>query len=558
MRKRNIALFSLAFLLFACEQSVQAPSIQTIQQGIHNGEVDTLVEDRVIGCLRNEGDFSCSATLITPRFVLTAAHCVVHDFDSQQNPIFDKSIGFGASCANPEFSLSVKRVIIHPQYQVNFNFHDIALLELEQPAPVALGKPIAPLPPVFAPSPEEIAQGVVMRDVGYGLTEKGESGTKRHAKMEYQHLCPLDDDKVYCVSYGLKRGCIYALQQKTGIGGGDSGGPTIYEKDGMRYVAGVHAFSTATVGVQPLMDAGSTYVPFYYDDFIVPNVTDLSVEPQELCDNGFDDNYDALIDCGDPQCSKHESCIKEICDNKIDDNGDNFADCADVLCMDSIVCQTEICDNQADDNGDTIIDCASANCYTHVHCRKEICDNAIDDDGNGLMDCKDPACAKALVCTPEICNNLKDDDNNNLVDCADPVCYTHKACRTEICDNALDDDADTLVDCADAGSCILHPNCRNLACTNGYDDNFDGLLDCKDPLCADVVSCREEICNNEVDDNENGKVDCDEDSCAQDEACKPSHNDEACSTQMLISSSPNYWLFAMIFGFVLWRRKRRV
>src|SRR5688572_1350308 len=55
------------------------------------------------------------------------------------------------------------------------------------------------------------------------------------------------------------------------------------------------------------------------------------VEPgAENCNNGVDDDGDALIDCADDGCDNNIACFQaENCANGADDDNDGAADCAD-------------------------------------------------------------------------------------------------------------------------------------------------------------------------------------------------------------------------------------
>ena len=61
--------------------------------------------------------------------------------------------------------------------------------------------------------------------------------------------------------------------------------------------------------------------------------------PDEICDNGTDDDRDGDVDCDDSDCSELAVCIPdEICDNGIDDDRDGAADCDDNDCVDDANC----------------------------------------------------------------------------------------------------------------------------------------------------------------------------------------------------------------------------
>jgi len=70
-----------------------------------------------------------------------------------------------------------------------------------------------------------------------------------------------------------------------------------------------------------------------------PQVTQVSAQVKgEVCNNGYDDDGDKLVDCEDPDCAGDPYCkSQEICDNGIDDDGDKLVDCEDPDC----VCEPE-------------------------------------------------------------------------------------------------------------------------------------------------------------------------------------------------------------------------
>jgi len=57
----------------------------------------------------------------------------------------------------------------------------------------------------------------------------------------------------------------------------------------------------------------------------------------EICDNGIDDNANALIDCADYYCSSFPGC-SEDCSDGIDNDGDGYLDCNDQDCDSSELC----------------------------------------------------------------------------------------------------------------------------------------------------------------------------------------------------------------------------
>jgi hypothetical protein len=65
----------------------------------------------------------------------------------------------------------------------------------------------------------------------------------------------------------------------------------------------------------------------------------------EVCDDGWDNDCDELIDALDPDCGCDSE--DEICDDEVDNNCDGLVDedCDDEVCV-----STEICDGEDNDN----------------------------------------------------------------------------------------------------------------------------------------------------------------------------------------------------------------
>ena len=80
--------------------------------------------------------------------------------------------------------------------------------------------------------------------------------------------------------------------------------------------------------------------------------------PQEICNNGVDDDGDGLKDAEDVN-----SCpaVPEICNNGLDDDRDGLKDAEDVNSCPAV---PEICNNGLDDDRDGLKDAADPNCQT--------------------------------------------------------------------------------------------------------------------------------------------------------------------------------------------------
>ena len=168
------------------------------------------------------------------------------------------------------------------------------------------------------------------------------------------------------------------------------------------------------------------------------NTFDLTVTciDPEQCDNGLDDDGDALVDCADPDCADLPLCAED-CANELDDDMDGLVDCDDEECVNAAHCQTlfEDCFNGIDDDEDGAADCDDSDCENAPVCQPEpeICDNDADDDLDGKVDCDDTDCASDLACAPppENCGNAIDDDEDGTIDCEDADCADHKVCQDD-------------------------------------------------------------------------------------------------------------------------------
>ncbi|MCB9678733.1 MAG: trypsin-like serine protease [Alphaproteobacteria bacterium] len=151
----------------------------------------------------------CTGSVITPRVVLSAAHC------SGEVPLEAVvqfgSVRFGEVAADPEVSIGIESAALHPDYiplgPGTVGEFDFAVVVLAEPSPVDAV--------FFRTRPIEPADvGTVLRSVGYGIDETGAgSGIKRSASLTIS-----DFDEMYLISDNADNG-------GSNICSGDSGGP---------------------------------------------------------------------------------------------------------------------------------------------------------------------------------------------------------------------------------------------------------------------------------------------------------------------------------------------
>ncbi len=214
LRLRIFALASLS--LASCSQELQTSSDDSaIVGGTATTEypsvayISTTIAD-------GAGTFACTATLITPRVLLTAAHCI----DLSEGPVEAISAYFGTTVRgqDSDFIQEIPATDwIHKPW--NFSGGDIALILLEHDSDVE------PIP--FNSQPlNGGAIGVLTHVIGWGNTvfESG-AGRKRHMQT------PIT---------GLSSGVMHYGNDNTNTCQGDSGGPGLVTfSDGVERVTSI-------------------------------------------------------------------------------------------------------------------------------------------------------------------------------------------------------------------------------------------------------------------------------------------------------------------------------
>jgi len=190
----------------------------------------------------------CTGTLIAPRVVLTAGHCVPEHVPGVG--LRDIAVAIGSDAHSPHAVIPVEAARAHPEFSVEVGENDVGLIVLAQDPSVA------PLPLASSIRIGLIAPGLALRAIGYGRTESANPGSKRATEVIVAAVGR--DDIELAPSPGIT--C-----------DGDSGGPLIDSSSGIDVIVGVHSRSNCTTL------AFDARVDVHLESFINPLVSEVAL-----------------------------------------------------------------------------------------------------------------------------------------------------------------------------------------------------------------------------------------------------------------------------------------
>ncbi len=474
--RNHFCSFSLLLSIFVVGCATDAP-VGTVEW-IVDGEA-TSNEERAVVLVFNRRGGLCTGTIIAPRIVLTAKHCVQSPGATEPSDASAFVVGVGDTSRGLSETFDVSAVSTPPGVYSDRGGLSGALVGIDiATLTLTRGTTITPIP-IHRESSARVV-GQTMRSIGFGQTPSGGAGRKFRTTTRVS---------------GVMGGVIYTPPT---ICQGDSGGPLLTMTDDGEEVIGVASFGSGACG-SGINGFNRVDVLLELVDAAVADSGACLNDGEERCD-GYDNDCDDQVDedCNEvgEGCTVNEDCITLLCE-RTDAGRICTSECDAVRpfvgCPPSFYCGeadgcTGLCipgsagELGVDEDCEENTDCYSLNCM---------------DPGDGRKRCLDPCqgdgatCLDGEVCaaSPGACGGCVPQNIVGATRGYGEPCDEDADCNSGTCFMELDAgycsrECGTDADCGD----IDRFHCREDICVRGAIGRVgDGCVSNED--CAETLFC---------------------------------------------------------------------
>lgn len=215
-------------LLLPAAASAAPPATASIVGG-HPGTIEEFPSLVYVQATEGKHGFSCTGTVVAPRIVLTAAHCVEDVESGTFTPATDYAVSTGVADPSRAGPLDIFHIVanhVFPGFDPGVLHGDAAILVLDRPTTA---------PPLSMAGVADAALyggGAEVRLTGWGLTNANAKEAPANLRMttmlvQTPSTCKQMTKDFYKPYLSTAQVCVLAADRKSGGCFGDSGGPAI-------------------------------------------------------------------------------------------------------------------------------------------------------------------------------------------------------------------------------------------------------------------------------------------------------------------------------------------
>ncbi|KAJ2158667.1 hypothetical protein GGF46_003600 [Coemansia sp. RSA 552] len=264
------------FVLFGLLGAAGGLVIPELAKRIINGFLmPNTMAPYAVSVRKQNGDtlYTCGGTIISPNYVLTAAHCLVGTTSNRQIPCTNITVGHGSmDNKDQEFVTSV-RTVIHPQYLVKGQRNSAFDIGIIQVPTLPFGANTNKIP-LFG---GKVHPGQNLVAMGWGGTEKTAimRNLLRGVIVATGDLARCQDYNRAFTSYKGPQVCTLGeLTPDRSTCGGDSGSSVVINSQNRQALAGLNSVGVYKGANNSCGNADSAHFyvrPYYHIDFITKN-----------------------------------------------------------------------------------------------------------------------------------------------------------------------------------------------------------------------------------------------------------------------------------------------